>query len=117
VIFLDFNDSLIYTGSTGTHAAFYLVHNSVLTSRHGARPNAKDIVIILTDGGTVIPDLAVNEAKKLEDDGVTIIAIGVGPNADTQELLQYVKTGHVYTVKSFFTLPYFTSAIAQNLCE
>ncbi|XP_045208416.2 collagen alpha-1(XII) chain-like [Mercenaria mercenaria] len=104
-------------GSTGTHAAFYLVHSSVLTARHGARPNAKDVVIILTDGGTDIPDLAVNEAKKLQDDGVTIIAVGVGPNADSQELLQYVKQGHVYNVKYFNTLPYIVSAIASNLCE
>lgn len=104
-------------GTTGTHAAFYLVHSSVLTARHGDRPNAKDVVILLTDGGTDIPDLAISEAKKLQDDGVTIIAVGVGQNADLKELAQFVKQGHAYEVDTFYVLPHIGSTVLKNLCE
>ncbi|KAL4229567.1 Collagen type VI alpha 3 [Mactra antiquata] len=105
------------TGNTSTHAAFYLAHNSVLTPRHGDRPNAKDVIIVLTDGGTMIPDLAISEAIHLHNDGVQIIPVGVGSNINQKEFQQYVHVGSYYTVSQYQALHALVDTIVKDLCK
>lgn len=104
------------TGSTATHAAFWLTRNSVLTSRHGARPNAKDVIIFITDGGTDLPGMAINEARLLHDLGVEIIAIGVGNAPDDHELDQ-IKSSYSFSAATYSLLKYQLSAVTSRLCE
>lgn len=104
-------------GSTGTHAALYLVRASVLTSKHGARPNAKDVVIVVTDGGTDAPDLTASEAQKLEADGATVIVVGIGRHANTTDITRYLTEKHSLSVGSFHSLPFITSSVLGLICQ
>jgi len=105
------------SGTTATHAAFWLVRNAVLSPAHGDRGNAKDVVVVLTDGGTDIPSLAISEAQLLHDNGVEIVAIGIGNDADKQELSQLIQqNGNYFTVATFPTLSYIATAVKNILC-
>ena len=106
------------SGSTATHAALWLVRNAVLKPSHGDRPNAKNVVIILTDGGTNVPSLAITEAQLLHNDGVEIIPIGIGNNVDSKELDQIIQqNGQYFTVASFPTLKYIVASVKNLVCK
>ncbi|XP_052804717.1 collagen alpha-1(XII) chain-like [Mya arenaria] len=103
-------------GSTATNAAFWLVRNSVLTSAHGNRPNAQDVVVLVTDGGTNNAEMAVNEAKLLHNSGVEVVAIGVGASVESAELDQY-KTSYTVKVNSYTDLRNIANAVAHYICQ
>ena len=103
------------TGTTATHAAFWLTRNSVLTSRHGARDNADDIVVFVTDGGTDLPGMAINEARQLHEQGVEVIALGVGESPDDHELDQ-IKSTFSYKVATYGQLKYVIQSVIHDLC-
>lgn len=109
-------DNIPYVqGTTATHAAFWLARNSVLTSRHGARLNADDIVIFITDGGTDLPGMAINEARQLHDQGVEVIAVGVGTGPDDHELDQ-IKSNYSFKVAAYRALKQILASVVTKLC-
>ena len=106
------------SGSSATEAAFWLVRNSVLKPQHGDRPSAKDVVVIVTDGGTNLPDMAVNQAGLLHTDGVDVIAVGVGTAVDGNELRRYIQpAGNYFTINSFQALLAIETAVANLFCR
>lgn len=83
---LSFNRGPSYTGK-----ALQLVHNEVLQETNGARfVNAYTFnthVVIFSDGLSSDRTDAIARAEKLKQDGVVVIAIGIGPQVYHQELL------------------------------
>lgn len=50
------------------------------------RPGVAKVVVILTDGLSISPDITAREAKLLQNTGVQIFSIGIGEGVDKQEL-------------------------------
>ena len=61
-----------------------------------------------------------SEAAKLRDAGVTVFSIGVGSDANEQELKTMATDPdrtHVFTVSNFTSLDNITGALAQKTCQ
>ena len=53
-------------GSTNTAEALYMLRTRMMTSANGNRKNAKNVVVVLTDGASnVFPEYTAEEAKIL----------------------------------------------------
>ena len=93
--------------STNTQEALRYTRTSVFTLQNGDRPFAPNIIIIITDGVPQIPEdlnearrLAVQEAELSRQQGISVFAIGVGPQI-TQDVLNAIanRPSNQYTFK------------------
>lgn len=64
------------TGSTNTAVALRHLREVMFTEEHGDRPDARNIVILLTDGRSNDRGATWDEAVLLRNDDVTIITVG-----------------------------------------
>ena len=83
-------NSLADPSEAGANAqeAFSFARTNQFTSSNGDRTSALNVVVYLTYGqSSVQADQTVNQAQLLKTSGVTIFAIGIGGNADTQEVM------------------------------
>jgi len=74
----------------GTAIGLALDHitNTILQQSSGARPDSPTMVFILTDGKSQEPDAVVAAAaQRLRDTGAIIIALGITPAVDVQQLI------------------------------
>ena len=80
---------------TNTQAALALASRDVFTSRHGDRPHADNVIIIITDGRsspeTRRPE---PEAERLRAAGVRIVVVGVTNLIDEEELRRLSSAPH-----------------------
>ncbi|XP_067667789.1 uncharacterized protein [Haliotis asinina] len=72
-------------GGTNTAAAILHTVNVLFSSAAGARPNAKRVAILLTDGRSNSKSATISAAQKAKDDGITMISVGIG-SIDQSEL-------------------------------
>ncbi|XP_046370521.2 collagen alpha-4(VI) chain-like isoform X2 [Haliotis rufescens] len=110
--------SISYTGGTTyTDKALALARGTGFTSTHGARPDAKRYVIVITDGESMSPTQTLTAATNLKNDGVSIITIGVGTQVRQSELdgMATDKT-HVFTVKDFNVLQTIHKEVQKKTC-
>lgn len=78
------------------------------------RPQVFQLVVLITDGGSVSDPR--QAAKALDDEGIQIIAVGVGPSVDPEEVAQLA--GLLHEDKSEFyadSVKTFTEQIAQHI--
>ncbi|CAH1783538.1 unnamed protein product [Owenia fusiformis] len=74
-------------GATNIADALQLIRLAMLTSNNGARDNARDAVILITDGAAnVNEDDTQPQARMLRNNNVHIMAIGVGHEMKPYEL-------------------------------
>ncbi|XP_041372526.1 uncharacterized protein LOC121385804 [Gigantopelta aegis] len=73
-------------GGTNTAAALGNVTSIIFNQLNGARPDAKHIAILLTDGVSKNVTQTIHAANDLRSKGVTVFAIGVG-NVNQAELM------------------------------
>lgn len=72
---------------TNTGAGLKIARDEVLLIDKGARYGVLQAVIVITDGHSNRGPNAVREAEKLRNDGVVVIAVGVGRGYNQNELL------------------------------
>ncbi|XP_013410815.1 uncharacterized protein LOC106173996 isoform X2 [Lingula anatina] len=72
-------------GGTNTALALKLAREQSFATAH-VRPGVPHIAIVMTDGRSGNAAATANEAKALIKAGVTVFAIGIGPNIQTSEL-------------------------------
>lgn len=72
------NNVTYVPGVTNTGTALNYVRTAMLTSGNGDRPDAPNIVILLTDGGSTDRRATSDEAALLRKTGATIFVIGTG---------------------------------------
>lgn len=97
----------------------YVRDNSFLSANGGGRPDVQKLVILLTDGennaGLEVPE---QEANKLKQDGVTVVAIGVGTKFVLAELQRIASQNeYVFTSDSFEQLNTLLDKIVNIACE
>ncbi|CAI9740920.1 Hypothetical predicted protein [Octopus vulgaris] len=89
-------------GSTQTHLAIEYAREILFKD---ARPYAKKIAIVITDGRSTEPKKTVREALIMRKNGILILAVGVGQEASKKELLTITgREVYVFKVKGFYSL-------------
>jgi receptor-type tyrosine-protein phosphatase Q len=76
-------------GNTNTAAAIDLLHQSGFTSTNGGRPESQAIPrvgVVITDGYSSSYSATVAAAQSAHDNGITLFAIGIGSNVNSDEL-------------------------------
>lgn len=73
-------------GGTYTSAALTFAQTQSFSAAAGARPDARSILVIITDGQATDPKQTIQAAETLKQDNITIIAVGIGVGIDMVEL-------------------------------
>lgn len=105
------------SGGTNTAAAIQLALETMLNKESGAREEAKDIIIVITDGESFSESETKASAQKARDMGIFVLAIGVGGNVNVKEL--NLITGNpelVYRVLKFEDLRDITETLINKTC-
>uniref|UniRef100_A0A0L8HJQ0 VWFA domain-containing protein n=1 Tax=Octopus bimaculoides TaxID=37653 RepID=A0A0L8HJQ0_OCTBM len=102
-------------GSTQTAKAIMYARKSVFND---SRDGVAKIAIILTDGESTEKHKTLAEATLAKSLGINIIAIGVGPKIDADEL-EAIASNHesVFTVNSFNALQQIKIKLGMKACE
>lgn len=104
------------SGATQTYLALSYIGNSFKTSA-GDRPNAQDLLVVITDGQSGNTFSTIQEANKLKRRHVKIMAIGIGSNIYRNELIGMASDSSlVFEVKDFDALSRFTNDINSISC-
>ena len=76
----------------------------LFTKAYGSRENAAKVLVLLTDGKNKGPEIG-PAAKKLREKNVRVIAVGVGPKINAEQLKEAAGTdGNVFEVTTFKAL-------------
>ena len=95
----------------------------MLTVAKGDRTNVPDILILYTDGRADDTRVALDEAEQLKQNGVKIICVGFGDNADLDSLKKMASpscegTGDKLMFQAGFDeLDTITDAIVEEACN
>ncbi|XP_067666686.1 uncharacterized protein [Haliotis asinina] len=90
-------------GGTSTHLAIQEAGDTLFNTSTGARPNAKRVAVLLTDGVSSMPNYTVFAAQKARDLGITFFSVGVG-NINKVELASIASKPnctHVFVLNNF----------------
>ena len=95
----------------------------MLTVAQGDRTNVPDILILYTDGKASDTQVALDEAEQLKQNGVKIICVGFGTNADLDSLKKMASpscegTGDKLVFQADFdALDTITDAMVEEACN
>eukprot|EP00058_Branchiostoma_floridae_P021501 XP_002606991.1 hypothetical protein BRAFLDRAFT_64975 [Branchiostoma floridae] len=102
-------------GGTFTGAALTYVANTMLLPLNGNRPDAPDVVVVLTDGFS--GDDVTGPASLLHSMGVQTFVIGVGGCVSDAQLGNIANCeDHVYKLSDFNGLDGITDSIHKQIC-
>ena len=76
-------------GSTNLRAGFDFIRNNIFQRVNGDRPEAPNILVVITDGFADDRENALLAANRLKNDGTQIYMVGVGLDASEDELMRY----------------------------
>lgn len=68
-----------------------------------ARPEVRQVVIVLTDGNSQEPDLTAQAAKRAREAGLEVFAIGVGQSVSAEELHRIASDNRSVWVENLFS--------------
>ena len=113
--------SVNYTyGATNTAAALQAARTQIFTEAHGAREDAQDLLVLVTDGVSNVRHFdTVPEARLLRNHGVTVAVVGVGLT-DTREVVQMSSPPSgkfMKNVPTFDDLSELAHELAVTLCS
>ena len=74
------------TGNTATNDAIHYLVDTSFSREHGGRPEAPDLVIILTDGKAQNHTAVEEASKRLHDSGAVVYSVGIGDAPSLNEL-------------------------------
>ena len=85
---------------------------------NGARPTSKKLGIVITDGKSIVDsDKTIPYAEEVKEDGITLLAVGVGPEIDEVELRGIASDENsVWNVDEYRALDGIRDTIVQQLC-
>lgn len=107
-----------HSGVTNTGAALEYVFRHGFTLQAGDRPDAKNIVIVISDGRAVDSLLASKEATLLHHAGITMIAVGVGSLIDVQKLDVLASSNSlVFRTPNYDSLHHIQDEIENGICH
>ncbi|KAL4229816.1 hypothetical protein ACF0H5_010208 [Mactra antiquata] len=106
-------------GETMTHAALNFVNYITLSSYHGGNRNVNKLVVVLTDGRSVEPELTKIAAGFLKNEPlVTVLAVGIGTSVNREELVDIASDKHhTFQVESFDLLHTLQTELTDTACN
>lgn len=107
-------------GSTNTAAALTTLRTDVFTSGRGDRSNSPNIAVVVTDGASNDPAATLREAALARAQGITLLAVGVGPWVDPLELSAIASQPtdrNVFYSTQFSSLDSITDSLVQAMCN
>ncbi|KAH9492390.1 hypothetical protein Btru_050999 [Bulinus truncatus] len=105
--------------STRTDRALNYILNSTMLDPNvsGARNGAKKIMILMTDGASDYPEQTKEAAKKVKDQQISILCVGIA-NANDDELRQIASSPQdVFKANSFADLKLIAENVIQRTCD
>ncbi|XP_059150381.1 matrilin-2-like isoform X2 [Physella acuta] len=108
-----------YMGSqTWTNLALeHVITDGMFSTTSCDRPQAVKTVVLLTNGISNDPKKTEQAAQALKDQGINIIAVGIGSGASSTELNKIASSpSDVYMAESFESLSQIQLKLAQSLC-
>ncbi|BFZ22815.1 hypothetical protein BsWGS_25854 [Bradybaena similaris] len=103
-------------GTRNTHLALDYTRQ-FFSPDFGARPQAKKVVIVLTDGVSSDPEKTLEAASRLKASGAGLIALGI-EGADQQELTQLASTpAYSFQVASYDSLASLAGTVVNLACQ
>lgn len=104
-------------GSTHTDLGLNLAWTKVF-NQLGNRPDAQNILYVLTDGQSSNPAATAVQAGQVRDNNIKTYAIGIGTNVRRPELDSIAMTSaYVIQVSNFSNLQTITSKLRNDLCS
>lgn len=106
------------TGLTQTDLALEYARQNMFSPLHGARDDAQNYLIILTDGVSAEPNKTMEQARLLQSQNIDILAVGIGSSINKAELNGIGSdSSHVFTVSSFDALKTVRADIKKAACD
>jgi collagen type VI alpha len=105
-------------GITNTHLALDFVRQNSFLSVNGGRPDAEQIVIVLTDGQSTDPAKTKVAAEDLHLAGAQVISVGIGSGIGAQELETIASDKqHSFKVATFDALRTIETQLHHAACQ
>nr|KAG5710552.1 hypothetical protein BaRGS_013198 [Batillaria attramentaria] len=108
------------SGETDTAEALEYAASTLFSPASGARSGSAKVAVLVTDGRSSRPADTVAHSKDLQDQGVTVFAIGVGDAVDKDELNSVASAPsctHVQGAKDYQDLETIRAEIQQLACR
>ncbi|VDH94990.1 Hypothetical predicted protein [Mytilus galloprovincialis] len=80
------NNMTYIAGGTYTSSALAFVRDISFSSEAGGRSDARNVLVVITDGKSTDPAQTIKEAKTLHGTNISVIAVGIGSGVDKNEL-------------------------------
>lgn len=108
-------------GSTHTAMAFRVAREAIFTEVNGDRPDAPNLIIMITDGQSNINhEETLPQAQMLKDSGVTILTVAIGFTTHTDELIGMTSKPvqeNLFYVDRFSGLEDLHTKIVEPICK
>ena len=112
--------SISYTGGkTNIADAVQRMRLESFTFSAGHRQNVPKIAIVMTDGKSNYTTATPIDSRSSPQDGITMFAIGIGPDADYEELKSVTTSSYSHNIhwaSAFDALPGLVNFTAAQLC-
>ncbi|XP_078660839.1 uncharacterized protein LOC144905190 isoform X3 [Branchiostoma floridae x Branchiostoma belcheri] len=103
-------------GNTLTGAAIDFVRTSTFSAPAGNRPDQPDFLVVITDG--LSQDNVAVPAQTARDNGISIFAVGIGSEVDTDTLLQIAGTpARILQINDFAGLANAEEQLTDIVCN
>ena len=111
-----------YYGTSSLRDALREVRNNVMKKRNGDRPDAPNVLIIVTDGTPSIHTRQTElEAQRLQEERVHVMAVGVDLQGDDEERVGQIVTPpivkNLISIKGFDQLTETKNRISSSICQ
>ncbi|XP_059154404.1 collagen alpha-4(VI) chain-like isoform X2 [Physella acuta] len=96
----------------------FILDDKMFSSASGGRPDANDIVIVMTDGKSDNTKLTVETAQRLKDQYITLIAVGIGDQVNEIELTTIANDPSYYSkANDFANLDFIKRDLVKMTCD
>lgn len=109
-----------HSGLTYMGKALKRLREHSMTTAAGARPNVTHIGILITDGKPNGPLDVMAEAKKVQDAGIRLFALGIGPGVNYKQLESIANkpsNRFVFKAENFDSLKSIAPLLSQESCK
>jgi len=92
----------------------------MFSSGYGNRPDIPNIAVLITDGSSNNPELTFEEAVRVRSRGITLMGIGIGQDANVEELegiASFPVSANVMMIDDFDNLTTLHANLSLSLCN
>ncbi|CAC5378864.1 unnamed protein product [Mytilus coruscus] len=113
----NFVTNSVTSGGTNTGDAFKFVGNNIFQPSSGDRINARNILVVITDGKSNNHLATIAQANHLKNNNILIIAVGIGSGVSKSELNGMASgSSYVLHVEDFNALSHIYDSIHSIAC-